>query len=128
MRDTDQRTARGGLTRYVVAGVVMVVASVGLSQLVGARDGVERRIVIPAGTAARVAAGEEVDLLPSSYRLRVSDRLVVVNEDVVAHQVGPFRVEPGTTFTRRFSETATYDGFCSLHPAGGLTLDIEPAR
>jgi hypothetical protein len=109
---------------FAAAAAIMVLASVGLSQVVGRPEGVEHSIVIPAGTAQRLAAGEDVELIPTELRYRLRDQLIVINQDVVGHQVGPFIVEPGERLEQRFSEVATLQGFCSLHAAGSITIDI----
>jgi hypothetical protein len=109
---------------FLLAGVLMVVGAVGLTRIVGQPEGAERRVVIPVGTADRLDRGEDVEIIPADLRLRLRDRLVVVNEDVVAHQVGPYRVASGQTLQTRLSEAATVEGFCSLHPSGRITIEI----
>ena len=86
--------------------------------------GEERLVVIPAGTADRIAAGERVELLPADLRFRLRDTLVVVNNDTTTHQVGPFSVGAGQRLEKRFSEAATLQGSCSLHPSGSITIEI----
>jgi hypothetical protein len=104
--------------------VLLVVGSIGLSRLLGASDGTEHVITIPRGTAERLSAGEDVELVPADLRLRLRDQLVVVNDDVAEHQVGPLSVPPGERLATRFSEAATIDGFCSLHPSGRITIEV----
>ncbi len=109
---------------FALAGALMVVTAIGLSQWIGPREGAEHMIVIPEGTAQRLDAGEDVELFPSELSFRLRDQLIVVNEDSVGHQVGPYRVEPGQRLEQRFSEVATLEGFCSLHPGGRLTISV----
>jgi hypothetical protein len=118
------RSPRLVLLLFALAGIALVGTSIGLARLVGERDGVDRVIVIPAGTAERLAAGQDVALIPEDLDFRLRDRLIVINDDVVEHQVGPFTVAPGDRLERRFSEAATFEGFCSLHPGGRITIDI----
>ena len=120
----NERSPRVALALLAVSGLVVVIASVGLSRLVQRPEGLERLVVIPAGTAERLAAGEDVALLPDDLRFRLRDRLVVVNDDLSSHQVGPFVVAPGQRLEKRFSEAATLDGFCSLHATGRITIEI----
>ena len=120
----NERSPRVALALLAVAGLVVVIASVGFSRLVQRPEGLERLVVIPAGTAERLAAGEDVALLPDDLRFRLRDRLVVVNDDLSSHQVGPFVVAPGQRLEKRFSEAATLDGFCSLHATGRITIEI----
>ena len=120
---TDQ-PPRLALTLFAVAGLLAVVLSVGLSRLVGPGESVEQSIVIPAGTAARLAAGQDVAIIPDGLHFRLRDRLVVLNQDNATHRVGPFTVLPGGRLEKLFSEAATIDGFCSLHASGRITIDI----
>jgi hypothetical protein len=108
-----------------VVGVLMVLTSIGLSHMVGRREPAVRVIVIPAGTAERLASGEDVALIPDDLRFRLRDRLVMVNNDVTAHRVGPFAVAPGERLERGFSEAATIEGFCSLHGSGRITIEVD---
>ena len=98
--------------------------SVGLSRMIGPGESVEQTIVIPAGTAALLAAGQDVAIIPDDLRFRLRDRLIVVNQDNATHRVGPFTVLPGGRLEKLFSEAATIDGFCSLHASGRITIDI----
>jgi archaeosine-15-forming tRNA-guanine transglycosylase len=120
-----QRAGRRAAWLFLLTGVVMVLGAIGLARLVGEAEGVERRIVIPAGTAQQLAAGEDVEIVPADLHLRLRDRLVVVNEDAVAHQVGPYRVAAGETLQTRLSQAATVEGFCSLHASGRISIDIS---
>ena len=121
---TKLRSSRWTLAALGLAGVLFVGSSLGLSRLIDRPEGVERRVVIPEGTARRLAAGEDVALLPADLRFRLRDRLVVVNDDVADHHVGPFVVAPGQTLDKRFSEAATIQGFCSLRASGRISIEI----
>ncbi|MFT7599667.1 MAG: hypothetical protein ACI8TP_002602 [Acidimicrobiales bacterium] len=123
--DHAPRSPRSAILLLTAVGLFMIAISIGLSQWIGPRDGAEHLIVIPEGTAQQLEAGIDVELFPSEVRYRLRDQLIVVNEDVVGHQVGPFRVEPGQRLEQRFSEVATIQGFCSLHPGGEITINID---
>ena len=73
-------------------------------------------IVIPAGTAERLAAGDTTDAPPHSFELilGVRDVLVIQNEDSAWHQVGPYRVAPGHTLQQRFSRPGTIQAACTI--------------
>jgi hypothetical protein len=124
---SETRSARRSLVLVAALAAVFVVASVGLSHVVGRPKPVERTITIPAGTAEKLAAGEDVALIPTDLRFHLRDRLVILNNDVAAHQVGPFTVAPGERLEKRFSEAATIAGFCSLHPGGRITIEVDAA-
>ncbi len=119
------RSSHRSVGFVAVVGGLMVLTSVGLSHAVGRSEPTERVIVIPAGTAERLAAGEDVALIPDDLRFRVRDRLVLVNHDVTTHRVGPFAVAPGKRLEKRLSEAATIEGFCSLHGGGRITIEVD---
>lgn len=81
---------------------------------------------VPPGTAARIAAGEEVELFPQRIELRLSehDTLVVRNDDSEAVTVGPYRIEPGQRFVQRYEGPGTFDLVCSIHGAEGLRIVV----
>ena len=73
-------------------------------------------IVIPPGTAERLAAGDTSNAPPHSFELilGVRDVLVIQNKDSVWHQVGPYRVAPGHTLQQRFSRPGTIQAACTI--------------
>lgn len=81
--------------------------------------------VVPAGTAARIASGETVSVLPSEIQLRTGDTLVVRNDDTEAVQIGPFRVDPGQRLSHRYRTAGTYDLVCSVHPKEALRIVVR---
>jgi plastocyanin len=82
----------------------------------------ETEVVVPAGTAARIAAGEAV-FLPSAYQVRDGGALVVINRDSVSHTVGTAVIPPGAT-ARIAAEAGTLT--CTIHPAGAIALTGQP--
>ncbi len=109
---------------YLLAGVALVAGALGLAQVVEPPAPDQVVITIPSGTGDRMAAGEEVNLLPPDLNFKLRDHLIVVNNDDQVHQVGPFTVAPGDRLDKEFSEAATIEGFCSLHPSGRITINI----
>lgn len=118
----------GSVARWVLLLTALaasfVLLAVGLSQIIE-RDSRIHTIVIPPGTADRLAAGEDIELIPANLRFTLSDRLVIENNDDQLHQVGPFSVGPGERIDQEFREVATIEGMCSLHPSGSVTIEIE---
>jgi plastocyanin len=82
-------------------------------------------IEVPAGTAERIAAGEDVELLPRVLEVSVGDRLEIRNQDTVAHDVGPYAVEAGQTLQQSFSSPGTLEGTCTLHDSGEFTIVVR---
>ncbi|MEO5842342.1 MAG: hypothetical protein ABIQ73_26795 [Acidimicrobiales bacterium] len=94
----------------------------------GPRSGIDHAFVVPAGTGSTLDAGGSVEILPRDLEVRVGDRIVVLNEDTRNHEVGPWTVPAGDTFTFRFKTVGRYDSHCSLHRGGGrFFIDVLPA-
>ena len=84
----------------------------------------EHDYVIPPGTAARIAAGEEIEIVPAELVVEVGDAIRIVNDDTEDHIVGVFFVAAGETLTQRFNNEAVLEGECSVHPSGAFTLRV----
>ena len=84
-------------------------------------------LVIPPGTADRVANGEAAPSIPEGLRLATGDTLVVRNEDGVSHQLGPMWVPAGATGRLVFPRSTTGKYVCSFTPAGyfGIQVDVR---
>ena len=89
----------------------------------------ERLYVIPQGTAARQAAGEDVRVLPTRIRLTigVQDVLVLRNDDIAAQSVGPARIEPGQSYRLPLRAPIEFALACSAHEEGQLTIVAQAA-
>jgi len=85
---------------------------------------VATRFVIPPGTAARLDAGQKVNILPAKLRYRVGQVIQVVNQDSRGETVGPFVVGPMATVTERFASPGRYAGVCTVHPGGKITIIV----
>ena len=81
-------------------------------------------ITIPAGTAARLAAGEAVTVAPSTVSLAAGDRVVVANQDTVSHLVGQYLIDPGETAVIRFERPGQNRLVCTFHPGGSLEFAV----
>jgi hypothetical protein len=84
-------------------------------------------IVIPVGTAERIAAGETDSTPPHQIEmvLGVQDVLVIRNEDIVWHQVGPYRIAPGHTLIQRFSQSGVIRQTCTITPGKQVEIVIR---
>ena len=135
--------SRPGLSRIQILVLAVVVPAVlGAAYLIGARTGDDRSapaiditraddatefehdFLIPAGTAERIAGGEEIEIVPAELVVEVGDALRIVNQDTADHIVGVFFVASGETLTQRFNSTAVLEGECSVHPSGAFTLRV----
>jgi plastocyanin len=82
---------------------------------------------VPAGTIERLANGEDVAVLPQQIKLTlgVADILVIRNDDTQPMQVGPFKVEPGQSFTQQYYNRGTYALVCSIHRGEQLQIVVD---
>jgi hypothetical protein len=89
----------------------------------------EQLFEIPAGTYARRAAGDKVEILPTSIRLTlgVKDILVLKNLDNVPQTFGPVLIMPGLSFRMPFSVAGDVQFECTAHASGQMRIVVEPA-
>ncbi len=82
---------------------------------------------VPPGSVARLAAGEQLEILPQTIELslRGKDTLVIRNEDVQPIQVGPFKIDPGQQFEQRYYNPGTYELVCTLHESQRLRIVVS---
>jgi plastocyanin len=85
----------------------------------------EYDFTIPLGTADRIDAGEEVEIVPREMVVHVGESIRIVNDDDQGHIVGVFFVGAGETLTKRFESVGVLEGECSVHPSGAFTLRVE---
>lgn len=82
-------------------------------------------LVIPAGTAGRVALGQAPPSIPAEWSFVVGDTLVVQNDDAVDHQLGPVWVPPGTSARLTLDTADNYAYACSFQPTRSLGLNVR---
>ena len=85
--------------------------------------------VIPPGTGAQLAAGQELASFPQEIILTIGlqDTLVIENQDDEVHAFGPFSILPHTTLTKRFKLPTVYESACTFHQDRTMRLVIKPA-
>lgn len=91
----------------------------------GDRQPVTYRYVIPAGTGDRLAAGEQVEIVPARLVVHVGDRLLLRNKDDVQHHMGPLLVDPNGLLSMSFSDEGTIQGVCTLNEAGQAKIVVK---
>lgn len=82
-------------------------------------------ILIPAGTAQRIAAGGAGPVLPE-MRFVEGDTITVRNLDSVAHQLGPLFVPPGTASVLNLDRPSQYTMECSFQETRSIGIDVLP--
>jgi plastocyanin len=81
--------------------------------------------LIPEGTADRIKAFEQVEIIPARLEASVGEVIRIVNDDDEGHFVGIFYVGPGETVTQRFASAGEFKGNCTIHPSGEIALIVR---
>lgn len=82
-------------------------------------------LTIPAGTAARVEAGEDVPSIPQEMVFVLGDTLQVTNNDEVSHQLGPVWVPAGGVASLVMKQADKFAYSCSFATSRYLGLDVR---
>jgi plastocyanin len=115
-----RRRASVGVTLLAVPTILLVVG-----MLASGPRGEPIVVEVPLGTAARIEAGEVVELLPAALEASVGDTLEIRNHDLVTHEVGPYRVAAGETVLQTFTSPGTIQGTCTVNPMGEVTIIVR---
>lgn len=101
--------------------------SVNEAALAAADTDRELRILIPLGSAMQILQQEGDELIPSEIRLSLDGRntLVIQNDDIIDHQVGPYFVRAGETIRQEFTRAATFVGTCTARHDGTINIIVE---
>jgi len=92
-----------------------------------ARDQARRiELVIPSGTAEKIAAGEPVLSLPEKMTFVEGDLLVVKNLDSVSHQLGPVWVPPQSSGVLEVGKANTYQYACTFQTSRLFGIEVKP--
>jgi hypothetical protein len=83
------------------------------------------QLVIPAGTAKQIEAGEEIPSIPSEMVFVMGDVLEVVNQDAVSHQLGPVWVPAGSVGRLVMEQPQDLSYSCSFRPSRYLGIDVK---
>jgi hypothetical protein len=114
------------LLKALVAALAAVVAVTAVAGCGGdggdSGEGRVVEIVVPLGTQERLDRGEDVVVMPAELRFEVGDTLLIRNQDVSDHPVGPYRVRAGQEFELRYGAPGHYVGMCPL--TEGKTYEI----
>lgn len=82
-------------------------------------------LTIPAGTAEKVAQGEEVASIPAEMIFIVGDVLLISNYDTAGHELGPVFVPPNTSASMKLDEADKFAMSCSFRPSKYFGLTIK---
>lgn len=116
------------LAGMVVGGLLGFIAWRAVAEVAEARLAERVVVTIPAGTAARLAAGDASGgssaLAPDAVRLAAGDTLLVRNEDSVTHTVGAYSIAPGAVLelTTEPSDGGAFG--CSFTAGGSFAVTV----
>lgn len=85
----------------------------------------EKWLVIPMGTQAVLRQGHGEDSEDILLKLGGQDTLVIRNNDIADHTIGPFFVRSGETVRQRFTQAAVFVGECSVSDNGSISIIVE---
>ncbi|MCD6727114.1 MAG: hypothetical protein LT070_07735 [Solirubrobacteraceae bacterium] len=124
MRRRASSVVGGGL---LVAAALAIALALVAGQVAKAPGSKARTIVVtvPQGTAEQVARGERVEAIPARIAGRVGDTLRLVNEDDVAHMVGPFFVAPKQELSTPLTRAGIYNGSCTVTPDSDIQIVVR---
>ncbi len=82
-------------------------------------------ITIPPGTAKMITEGQSVPSIPNEMTFVIGDKLMVINEDEVDHQLGPLWIPAGRTASMNLEMAANLSYQCSFTEGNYLGLDVR---
>ncbi len=83
-------------------------------------------ITIPLGTSERIEKGLPVPSIPENMVFYEGDKIIVINEDITSHQLGPIWVPAGSTGTLTLENPQSFTLSCSFQTSKILGLDVLP--
>jgi hypothetical protein len=120
------------LTRFAIVLALSIVAVWLVSELGvllqndTARAPMDVELVIPAGTAASVAAGNQGPAIPDEMTFVQGDVLIVVNHDSEPHSLGPLYVPPQTSASMHLDDADNFALNCSFNSTRYFGLNVKP--
>ena len=82
-------------------------------------------LVIPQGTAEEVARGDQPPGIPENMKFVVGDTLMVQNQDIVDHQLGPLWIPAKSSAQLSLDQVESLAYECSFQPGKYLGLDVS---
>ena len=82
-------------------------------------------LIIPAGTANRIAAGEAINTIPEGLVFVLGDTLRIVNQDEANHELGPLYIPSGTSASMLMEDANKYTLGCTFQPSRYFNFDVR---
>jgi len=118
--------------RFAISLVLGIVIAIGINESTfiflksDAGRGPQRiELIVPAGTAARIAKGEPNPSIPTNMIFVTGDTLVIKNQDVAAHRLGPMFIPAGTSASLILSDANNFTYQCSFQTSKVFGLDVQ---
>jgi len=112
-----------GWVVVVVAGAALAAGIAAVAATGGGPSAVE--VEVPAGTSARLDAGEVVEVVEPVVLLEPGQALQIDNRDERLHVVGTLRAEAGDTTRQVFDSEGRYVMETSLRSDGLVTVIVD---
>src|SRR6185436_18436639 len=90
-----------------------------------ARPPQEILLTIPEGAADQVARGQQPPSIPESMIFVVGDILIVDNQDVVDHKLGPLWIPANSSAQLSLNEKESFAYECTFQPGSYFGLDVR---
>ena len=124
--------SRQMIQRFLIALLIGIVISIGINEFTflylksEAGRGPQRiELVIPNGTADRVAKGEPNPSIPTNMVFVVGDTLVIKNQDVVDHRLGPLFIPSDSSAILTLNDANNFSYQCSFQSTNVFGLDVQ---
>ena len=118
--------------RFAISLVLGIVIAIGINESTfiflksDAGRGPQRiELIVPAGTAARIAKGEPNPSIPTNMIFVTGDTLVIKNQDVAANRLGPMFIPAGTSASLILSDANNFTYQCSFQTSKVFGLDVQ---
>jgi hypothetical protein len=122
------------LRRSIILLIISILLVLGFSELSYrifrediSREPTSIELKIPEGTAQKIAAGEVILDIPEELIFVVGDTLVVKNDDVIDHQLGPLWIPSGSMASLKMEQKNNYAYTCSFQSSQYLGLTVKEA-
>jgi hypothetical protein len=90
-----------------------------------ARSPREIVLTIPAGTAEQVSRGEQPPSIPQNMIFVVGDTLVIENEDIVDHKLGPVWIPANSSAQLSLNQEENFAYECTFQTGSYFGLDVR---
>jgi len=120
------------LNRFLLFSLIGIALAIGINEITflflkseAGRAPGQVELVIPAGTADKIARGEAQSAIPANMVFVTGDVLLVKNEDNVTHMLGPLFIPAGASASMNLDNAENLAMSCSFQPTKYFGLDIR---